>query len=51
MKILKMYFEVIYCEVNKESNLITEKYTYNPCKLPKKRLKYAKIALTVLVTQ
>jgi hypothetical protein len=35
MKILKMYLKIKYCEVNKESNLLTANGTYNPRKLPK----------------
>jgi hypothetical protein len=36
MKILKMYFKVKYCEVNKSSNLHIANGTYNPCLLLKR---------------
>jgi hypothetical protein len=32
--------------MNKENNFHIANNTYNPCKLPKQRSKYAKIALT-----
>jgi hypothetical protein len=43
-----MYFNVKYCEVNKESTLLILNGTYSPHELRasiKKKLKYAKIAL------
>jgi hypothetical protein len=46
MKIMKMYLNVKYCEVNKESNFHIANSTYNSLKLPKRSKKYAKIALT-----
>jgi hypothetical protein len=36
MKTLKMYLNVKYGEVNKESNLHIAKGTYNPRKFPKR---------------
>jgi hypothetical protein len=45
-----MYLKDKYCELNKGSNLHIANSTYNPLKLPKK-FKYAKTALSALVTQ
>jgi hypothetical protein len=47
MKILKMYLNVKYCEVNKENNFHIANSTYNPCKLPNRGQNMQKIALTI----
>jgi hypothetical protein len=51
MKILKMYYKVKYCEADKENNIHFAKALSTHVNYKKKWSKYAKLTLTVLVTQ